>query len=210
MIKPCDVPFALNTINYVDFVNEKYNVALNKLLLALEGVALPIAPATGLNRLSKKLSPVIARNLFLAIGSVTLLLALLLYSFINYILPKPTPVAQPPGISTSTQLSSASLTSVPITPEPPTSQTTPIILPWRLIGSHIVLDPDGKYWEKYQGDANLPGLYLRLKDVRSFGESPGDFLELKADGTFELAEGDNRVSGIWQPVEANKISLYVP
>jgi len=56
MIKPCDVPFALNTINYVDFVNEKYNVALNKLLLALEGVALPIAPATGLNRLSKKLA----------------------------------------------------------------------------------------------------------------------------------------------------------
>ena len=48
MIRQCDVPFALNTINYVDFINDEYATAVNKLLVALGGTPLPEAPATGL------------------------------------------------------------------------------------------------------------------------------------------------------------------
>ena len=57
MIKQCDVPFALNTINDVDFINDEYATAVNKLLVALGGTPLPEAPATGLKKFYKKLPP---------------------------------------------------------------------------------------------------------------------------------------------------------
>src|SRR5215212_2297195 len=45
MLTQSRVPFALNTINYIDFTNEEYGTSLNKLLSALEysGI-MPVAP----------------------------------------------------------------------------------------------------------------------------------------------------------------------
>ena len=118
MIKSCDVPFALNTINYVDFVNDDYDLAVNKLLGALAGVPRPVQPATGLKKLSKKLPPVLTRNPLLSIGAVIVLLAILLFSFLRPATPVPPPASDTP---TSTPTN----TPVPIVPDPDTDTPTP-------------------------------------------------------------------------------------
>jgi hypothetical protein len=117
MIKPCDVPFALNTINYVDFVNEEYDLAVNKLLGALGGVARPVPPATGLKKLSTKLPPVLTRNPLLSIGIAIILLAILLFSFLR----PSTPVPPPPSATPTTTPTN---TPVPIIPDPDTDTPT--------------------------------------------------------------------------------------
>lgn len=114
------------------------------------------------------------------------------------------PVPSPDATATSAP-SSAIQTMVQSSESP-----TPPNMHWTTIDGHIVLDPDGKYWEKYQDDTSLPGLYLRLKDLSSIGESPGDYLELKADGTFDLEESGHLISGTWQSVAANQIILNFP
>jgi hypothetical protein len=108
--------------------------------------------------------------------------------------------------------------SLPNTATPPLAQPTStasdlpstLTLSWTFTEGHIVLDPDGKYWEMYQDNTDLPGLYLRLKDLSSVSESLGDYLELKADGTFVIEEDGNRFSGRWQRVDANQVTLYSP
>ena len=107
MIKFCEVPFALNTINYVDFINEEYATAVNKLLVALDGVPLPIAPVTGLKRLTGKLPPVFTRNPFLSIGVAIVILAILLYPLLKPTTPIPVP---------STNTLTITLTDPPLRP----------------------------------------------------------------------------------------------
>jgi len=95
MIRQCDVPFALNTINYVDFVNEEYDTAVNKLLSALGSDPLPIMPITGLRKFFKNLAFFFSRNPVLSIGAVILLVAVLFFAFSNLLTPPVTPLPTP-------------------------------------------------------------------------------------------------------------------
>jgi hypothetical protein len=85
------------------------------------------------------------------------------------------------------------------TPIEPTLTSTPtitpdlIILVWGNQGEHLVLESETQYWDKYQSDPELPGLYLRTDSINSFG----DYLEIFPGGIFSL-ELDNRyLTGIW-------------
>jgi len=70
---------------------------------------------------------------------------------------------------------------------------------WRRIESHNVIDPDTKYWEKYEDDVSLPGLYLRLKleHLLDNPEIVGDYLELSANKGFDLEEKGVKLGGTW-------------
>jgi hypothetical protein len=100
MIKPCDVPFALNTINYVDFVHDEYEIAFNKLLRALDGVPRPIIPVKGLKKLYRSLPPALIRNPVLSVGITVIILAFLLFAFFSPFVP-----VTPPATDTPTQTS---------------------------------------------------------------------------------------------------------
>lgn len=117
MIKACDVPFALNTINYVDFVHEEYDLAINKLLGALGGVPRPVPPATGLKKFSTKLPPLLTRNPMVSIGAAIILLAILLYSFIRPSTPIPPTASDTPSVIVTD-------TPSPVAPDTDTPTTT--------------------------------------------------------------------------------------
>jgi hypothetical protein len=141
MIKPCDVPFALNTINYVDFVNEDYDLAINKLLGALGGVPRPVPPVTGLKKLSKKLPPVLTRNPLLSIGAAIVLLALVLFFSLRPSTPPVTPNASDTPTITATNsppptdrdTDTPTPTSTPTESFTPTISATPTITPTRTL-----------------------------------------------------------------------------
>jgi len=122
MIKPCEVPFALNTINYVDFVHDDYDLAVNKLLGALGGVPRAIPPATGLKKLSKSLPPVLTKNPLLSIGAAIVLLALVLFSFLK---PSTPPVVTPPASDTPTITSTNTPPATETDTDTPTPTSTP-------------------------------------------------------------------------------------
>ena len=65
--------------------------------------------------------------------------------------------------------------------------------PLQRVGEHNVIDSGGKYWEKYETDDNLPGIYLSM-----VLDHLGDFLELHPDGTFYLEENGVGFSGVWE------------
>jgi hypothetical protein len=121
MIKPVDVPFALNTINYVDFVNEDYDIALNKLLLALDGAPKPVPPLKGLKKFSRSLPVLLTRNPWLAIVVIILLLAALLFPFLQPATPVPPPASDTP---TTTPTETPSPTDPPTDTPTPTSTST--------------------------------------------------------------------------------------
>lgn len=126
MIRPCDVPFALNTINYVDFVHEDYDIAINKLLRALGGAPRVAPPATGFKKLVRKLPPGVARNPLLAIGIAIVLLTLLLFSFLQPTTPVPPTASNTPSATpTITAFPTESNTDTPTTTITPTSSSTP-------------------------------------------------------------------------------------
>ena len=126
MIKPCEVPFALNTINYVDFVHEEYATALNKLLLALDSVARPEMPETGWKKLSRNLPPLITRNPFLSIGVAIVLIAILLYSLHKPSSPIPVPATGTPTVTLVNTLPPTDPgTDTPTVTLTPTSTLTP-------------------------------------------------------------------------------------
>ena len=89
-------------------------------------------------------------------------------------------------------------TPIGSTPKPPPPTPAPIDsamdLPWETIGDRPVIDPKGKYWEKYESGPSLVGLYLRMDDINAFG----DFLELKSDGTFDLDVAGTLTTGKWK------------
>lgn len=62
----------------------------------------------------------------------------------------------------------------------------------RIVGREL-LDPGGGSWEKYGGQADAPGTYLRLNF-----EQLGDYLELLPDGSFIAEEGGLTSEGTWQ------------
>ena len=96
-------------------------------------------------------------------------------------------------------------TPIGSTPEPPPTAApidSTIDLDWETIGDRPVIDPKGKFWEKYESGTGLIGLYLRMDDINAFG----DFLELKSDGTFDLEVDGNLTTGKWKE-EASTIIL---
>lgn len=107
MIRPCSVPFALNTINYVNFTSDDYETGLNNLLTSLGSTPLPAKPATGV----KKFFPMIARNPVLSVGTFIAILAILIFAIPKLF----KPVDPPPPTDTTTPT---------ITIAPPTATET--------------------------------------------------------------------------------------
>ena len=99
MIKGCDVPFALNTINYVNFVTDDYATAANNLLAAIGGAPQPDIPLSSTERLLKKLPSPVARYSAAIAGAVIILLAFVLYTIFK---PTPPPATPPPDFPTTT------------------------------------------------------------------------------------------------------------
>ena len=116
MIRPSAVPFALQTINYVNFTTDDYETGLNNLLVALGGSPQVVPPATGWKKLSKKMPPVLRRNPVLFIAGIMLLFATLLFMLINPF----APVTPPPDDPTAT----ATSTPRPIEPDTATATVT--------------------------------------------------------------------------------------
>ena len=117
--------------------------------------------------------------------------------------PEPTETAVPQVEVTAAPPPAQPSRVPPVVADPtPTQQPAPtaapidstLKLPWETIGDRPVIDPKGKYWEKYEDGTSLIGLYLRMDDINSVG----DFLELKSDGTFDLEVGGDLTTGKWQ------------
>ena len=127
MIKQCHVPFALHTINYVDFINVDYATGVNKLLDALGGPPQPDIHLSRTERLLKKLPPPIARYFSVILIVVFLLLAFGLYSIF-----KPLPPVTPTQPASKTATLTAPLPTDTKTATPTQTQTntnTPTITP---------------------------------------------------------------------------------
>ena len=120
MIKQCDVPFSLHTINYVDFINEDYATAVNNLLVAIGGAPQPDISMSRTEKLLKKLPPPVARYSAVIIGVVIILLAFWVYSIFN---PSTPPVTPPPSEDPTTTLTTAPLPTDPDTATPTPTQT---------------------------------------------------------------------------------------
>ena len=90
MLAKSSVPFALNTLNYVDFTSpEDYEANLNSLLGALEYMGeLPVASTRSIRRIRKYAIPFI-------IGGVILVAILAMSVFTPSIPPIPTPTSSP-------------------------------------------------------------------------------------------------------------------
>jgi serine/threonine protein kinase len=80
-----------------------------------------------------------------------------------------------------------------------------ITLQWKNVEDRIIMQRDGQYWEKYQANTNVPGLYLRTDDINAFG----DYLELKPDETFNLEEDGIASTGTWK-VQDDLVILTFP
>ncbi|MBN1452416.1 MAG: TIR domain-containing protein [Anaerolineales bacterium] len=117
MIKPCEVPFSLHTINYVDFVNVDYATGANNLLAALGGAPRLDIRMSRTEKLLKKLPPPVARYSALLIGMVIILLAFWLYSVFN--------PSTPPLTPAPTESPTATLTITPRPIDPDTATPTP-------------------------------------------------------------------------------------
>ena len=127
MIRPCNVPFALNTINYVNFTTDEYETGFNNLLKALGSSPLPVLPATGWKKLYNKLPTVFTRNPIFSIGTLIVILALLIFGIPKLF----TPVTPPPDDPTATPTST--FTALPTDTETatpsPTLTLTPSVTP---------------------------------------------------------------------------------
>ena len=138
MIRPCSVPFALNTINYINFTTDDYETGFNNLLKAIGSPPLPVLPATGWKKLLKKLPPAFSRNPVFSIGTLIVILAILIFGIPKLFPPVTPPPDDPTATSTSTFTArppdtetvtlSPTLTFTPsITPTPTITRTkTPI------------------------------------------------------------------------------------
>lgn len=125
MLRPSRVPFALNTINYVDFTADDYAVSLRQLLDALEyNGETPVMPAP--------LLPVLVRKYFvpviMGIGFVLAIISsyLLVPSVISTATPSPTEVpATTPPLPTSTPTETVAPTLSATATQSPTATLTP-------------------------------------------------------------------------------------
>ena len=140
MIRPCSVPFALNTINYINFASDDYETGLNNLLDAIGSSPLPQKPTKGLKKFLNKFPPVVSRNPVLSIGVLIAVLAILIFAIPSFFSPVPpppdTPTATltpsltppPPDPDTATPTLTSTVTLTPsITPTPTITLTrTPV------------------------------------------------------------------------------------
>lgn len=117
MLLPCEVPFALNTINFVDFSVGEYPDNFNKLLapLGYSGQRLDVTPY-------KKPFPASLPPAFLKFG-IPVLIGLILILIFSW-----NSSPNPPATSTSSPSLTATVTDLPPTatdtPEPPTASPT--------------------------------------------------------------------------------------
>ncbi len=120
MFEMCDVPFALNTINYVNFMGGKYEDSFKNLLSALGYTGEPPI-VTPYERAKEFLPPVLRKHIIPIIIGIVLLIAAALT-----LLPKPvTPSSITPSI-TLTDISSTS-TSTPTAGITPSLTQTEIV-----------------------------------------------------------------------------------
>lgn len=119
MIKPCSVPFALNTINYINFTAEDYETGFNNLLKALGSRPLPELPSTGWKKFLRRLPPVFTKNPVFSIGTLIVLLAILIFGIPGLF----TPVTPPPDDPTATP----TLTFTARPPDPDTATPSPTL-----------------------------------------------------------------------------------
>jgi hypothetical protein len=128
MLKLCDVPFSLHTINYIDFINVDYATGVNNLLLALGGAPQPDIPLSRTESILKKLPPPVARYSAVIVGAVMILLAFLLYSLFNPVTPPvtPTPTATPTSTWTAVPPTDTETVTPTQTPTPTISPTATI------------------------------------------------------------------------------------
>jgi hypothetical protein len=111
MLARSRVPFALNTINYIDFTGEDYAASLNSLLTTLGYAGEPVVPAATLPMLLRKYAiPII-------IAGIVLLVLIAIPFFNSPATPIPTPT-HPVSVPTSTAV-------VVFTPEPSTPTISP-------------------------------------------------------------------------------------
>jgi hypothetical protein len=106
MLERSRVPFALNTINYIDFTGEDYAASLNSLLAALGYTGEPIVPSSTLPLALRKYAIPIVIGIFILLALVA--------TFLN------TPPAPPIATPTSTP------SILPTTPPAPTLTNTSI------------------------------------------------------------------------------------
>jgi hypothetical protein len=115
LLKPGNVPFALNTINFVNFTSGEYADRFKELLSAVDFTGQPPA-VTPYRRALLSLPPA-----FLKFGIPTLIGILILLAF--SLLPRTTPPTETP-IPTATQTQTPSLAASPTFTESPTSTAT--------------------------------------------------------------------------------------
>ena len=114
MIRSCDVPFALNTINYVNFIGDDYETGLNNLLVALGTTPMP-THQTWWDKFKQKLPPPIARYAAPLLGVIFFLLVFLLYSIFK---------SAPPVIPTSPTDTPTQTVAAPTDTGTPTATST--------------------------------------------------------------------------------------
>jgi hypothetical protein len=136
MVRPSAVPFALNTINYVNFTTDDYETGLNNLLIALGSTPQVVPPGTGVKKLFNKLPLVFTRNPYLSIGGVLILFLILIFALLNPfapVTPPPdgptiTPTVTPrPGAPDTATFTPTQTSTATISPTPTITRTrTPI------------------------------------------------------------------------------------
>ena len=172
MLETASVPFALNTINFIDFTTGHYEDNYKKLLSAMEYTGEPPAVTTFINARLKK-NPALRKYAF-PIGVA----AILVVALIAYLLTKPGIV--PPPTSTPTTITSdsptatfspsatitASLTSTEqptLTPTRPTSTATATLLYRITLPICITAESPNIYVRSGPGQ-NYSALVLNLRD----------------------------------------------
>jgi len=105
--------------------------------------------------------------------------------------------------SSSSESDTQDSTDTPIEPIfTPTITPNRIILIWEQQGDRIILENETQFWDKYQSDSEVPGLYLRTDSIASFG----DYLEIFPGGIFSLELDNSYLTGIWA-LEGEKLIL---
>ncbi|MGD8404826.1 MAG: toll/interleukin-1 receptor domain-containing protein [Anaerolineales bacterium] len=125
MIRPCSVPFALNTINYINFTTDDYETGFNNLLKALGSSPRPVVPPTGI----KKLFSIFTRNIFLSISISIAILAILIFGISRLFTPVPPPPDDPTATHTATFTPTTRPTDTETATPSPTLTHTPSVTP---------------------------------------------------------------------------------
>jgi len=152
MIKQCNIPFALNTINYVNFTTDDYETGLKNLLTPLGGTLPPDMEFSWNDKLLRRLPLGIFR--YPATWIVTAVLALTaLFFVLRSCQPTPPPTPPPPLPSdtltatvpspTDTPTSTPSQTYTPTITHTPTVTRTKTPIPVNFVLPTVCVQPAG-------------------------------------------------------------------